>query len=113
MSAKQRKTKPKRRAPGGISITRRGEKYEATYNIPKNQLPEGSTRKRITAWGDSEANATAALIPKLKSTRTGKDVEVISGIKFETKKGTNPRYYWESNGVFKSKSDKRLVVDSA
>ena len=102
MSAKQRKTKPKRRAPGGISITRRGEKYEATYNIPKNQLPEGSTRKRITAWGDSEANATAALIPKLKSTRTGKDVEVISGIKFETKKGTNPRYYWESTAHYAS-----------
>ena len=59
-------SRKKRRPPGGISITRRGDKYEATHNVPKAQLPPGSPRKRITAWGDSETSATKALLMKLK-----------------------------------------------
>jgi integrase len=52
---------------GGISFTRRGEKVEATYNIPKSDLPEGVNRKRITAWGDSEKEAQKNLLAKLAS----------------------------------------------
>jgi integrase len=61
-------TETKRRSPGGIGITKRAGKFEATYNVPKEQLPPGAPRKRITAWGDSEIGATAALIDKLRST---------------------------------------------
>ena len=67
MSIDEGNSGPKRRSPGGIGITRRGGKYEATYSIPKFQLPPGSARKRITAWGDSERNATTALIEKLQA----------------------------------------------
>ena len=48
-------------------MTMRGNKYEATYNIPKAQLPEGAPRIRITAHGDSEQAATAALLAKLQA----------------------------------------------
>lgn len=61
-------TSEKRRSPGGLGITKRGEKYEATYNVPKEQLPPGAPRKRITAWGDTEKLAMAALIEKLATT---------------------------------------------
>jgi hypothetical protein len=67
MSAKDSENEAKRRSPGGIGITRRGDKYEATYNIPKDQLPPGSARKRITAWGESESSAIAALMKKRQS----------------------------------------------
>jgi|GEM_PF-2139834 len=70
MSATTSKNEAKRRAPGGIGITMRGEKFEATYNIPKEQLPEGSPRKRITAWGDNEASAIAALMKKKQLSTT-------------------------------------------
>lgn len=66
MKTAKSKEASKRRSPGGIGITQRGDKYEATYNIPKNQLPAGSPRKRITAQGDSERAATFALIEKLQ-----------------------------------------------
>lgn len=59
--------KEKRRSPGGFGITKRRDKYEATYNIPKSQLPPGSPRKRITIQGDGEAVATAALLEKLQA----------------------------------------------
>lgn len=59
--------KEKRRSPGGIGFTRRGNKLEATYNIPKSQLPPGRSRWRITAQGNTELEATAALLEKLKS----------------------------------------------
>jgi len=52
---------------GGISFTRRGDKVEATYNIPKSDLPEGVKRKRITAWGDTEKEARKNLLSKLAS----------------------------------------------
>ena len=64
MSTKKSAEKEKRRSPGGIGITRRAGKFEATYSIPRSELPEGSPRKRITAWGDSEASAIAALMKK-------------------------------------------------
>ena len=67
MSTTKSKEASKRRSPGGIGITKRGAKYEATYNVPKTQLPPGSSRKRITAQGDSERSATAALIEKIKA----------------------------------------------
>ena len=69
----------KRRSPGGIGITRRGDKYEATYSIPRSQLPEGSPRKRITAWGDSEASAISALMRKRQlSTSTPPPPELLN-----------------------------------
>ena len=40
-----------RRERGGIGVTQRGDRYEATYNVPKAELPEGSKRVRITAHG--------------------------------------------------------------
>lgn len=55
-----------RRPRGGIGITMRGDKYEATYNIPKAQLPAGAPRTRITAHGDTEQSATMNLLAKLK-----------------------------------------------
>jgi len=61
-------TTSKRRSPGGFGITKRAGKFEATYNIPKEQLPPGAPRKRITAWGSTENAATAALIEKLRTT---------------------------------------------
>ena len=67
MSTKKSQEETKRRSPGGIGITKRGDKYEATYSIPKSQLPLGSPRKRITAQGDSERSATSALIEKLQT----------------------------------------------
>lgn len=56
--------KPKRRSPGGIGITRRGDKFEATYRIPKALWREGDP-KTVSAWGDTEKTAEIALIPKL------------------------------------------------
>ena len=70
MSATTSKNEAKRRAPGGIGITMRGEKFEATYNIPKDQLPVGAPRKRITAWGESEASAISALMKKRQLSTT-------------------------------------------
>lgn len=67
MSTNESNSENKRRSPGGIGITRRGDKYEATYSIPKSQLPPSSARKRITAWGDSERRATVALMEKLQA----------------------------------------------
>lgn len=52
-------------ARGGISFTRRGDKIEATYNVPKAQLPEGVNRKRITAHGATETSAQRQLLIKL------------------------------------------------
>lgn len=54
-----------RRDRGGIGITKRGDRYEATYNIPKSELPEGSKRVRITAQGVSEREAQRKLLAKL------------------------------------------------
>lgn len=56
-----------RRPRGGIGMTMRGNKFEATYNIPKAQLAEGQKRHRITAHGDSEQAATIALLAKLQA----------------------------------------------
>lgn len=56
-----------RRVRGGIGITKRGNKYEATYNIPKADLPEGSPRVRITAQGDSEREAQRKLLAKIRT----------------------------------------------
>ena len=67
MSTKKITEPSKRRSPGGIGITKRADKYEATYSIPRSQLPEGSPRRRITAWGESERAATAALMEKLQA----------------------------------------------
>lgn len=50
---------------GGIGFTRRGDKIEATYNVPASQLPEGSKRKRITAQGDTKMEAQQRLLTKL------------------------------------------------
>lgn len=44
MSVTKSKKEAKRRAPGGIGITIRGEKFGVTYHIPKEQLPEGFPR---------------------------------------------------------------------
>ena len=52
-------------ARGGISFTRRGNKIEATYNVPKAELPEGVNRKRITAHGATETSAQRQLLIKL------------------------------------------------
>lgn len=54
-----------RRDRGGIGITKRGDLYEATYNVPKAELPEGSKRVRITAQGVSEREAQRKLLAKL------------------------------------------------
>lgn len=65
-STSKTKTVSSRRSRGGIGITRRAGKFEATYTIPLSQLPPGSPRKRITAWGETERIATRALIDKLR-----------------------------------------------
>jgi integrase len=62
-------TEQKRRPKGGIGITKRGNKYEATFTVPKEQLEPGKARQRITAWGETEIAATAALIEKLRGTK--------------------------------------------
>lgn len=54
-----------RRDRGGIGITQRGNRFEATYNVPKAELPEGSKRVRITAQGNSEREAHRKLLAKL------------------------------------------------
>lgn len=56
-----------RRPRGGIGITMRGNKYEATYSIPKADLPAGVGRKRVTAHGDTELLAVSALLAKLQT----------------------------------------------
>ena len=53
---------------GGIGFTRRGDRIEATYNVPASELPEGSKRKRITAHGKTEAEAQKNLLAKLAKT---------------------------------------------
>jgi hypothetical protein len=50
---------------GGIGFTRRGTRIEATYNVPKSELPEGISRKRITAHGLTETEAQRKLLIKL------------------------------------------------
>ena len=62
-------TAQKRRQKGGIGITKRGNRYEATYSVPKSQLPPGKERQRVTAWGETELAATAALLDKLRQTQ--------------------------------------------
>ena len=54
-----------RRARGTYSITKRGERYEATYTIP-----DSSPRKRVSAWGINESTAIANLLVKLNSQGT-------------------------------------------
>ena len=56
---------PQPSSGGGISFTQRGERVEATYNVPASDLPEGTSRKRITAHGDSKAEAQRKLLAKL------------------------------------------------
>jgi len=53
---------------GGIGFTRRGDRIEATYNVPASELPEGAKRKRITAHGNTETEAQKNLLAKLAST---------------------------------------------
>jgi hypothetical protein len=50
---------------GGISFTQRGDRIEATYNVPARDLPEGAKRKRITAHGETKAEAQRKLLAKL------------------------------------------------
>lgn len=100
----------KRRSPGGIGITKRGDKYEATYSVPKEQLPPGAPRKRITAWGVTEIAATAALIEKLRNTDLApelpgkitaaeeKQVRDWLGPDGEDVKGTRPAEYDSEKG---------------
>ena len=54
---------------GGIGFTRRGDRIEATYNIPASELPEGVKRKRITAHGLTEDEAQRKLLAKLAASR--------------------------------------------
>lgn len=57
--------KPRKRRPrGGVGITKRGNKYEATYRIPKEQWREGEP-KTVSAHGITEAEAQSALLVKL------------------------------------------------
>lgn len=48
-------------------MNRRGNKFEAVYNIPKSELPPGSPRKAITKQGDTEQKAVAALMTHLRT----------------------------------------------
>jgi len=54
-----------RPARAGVSFTTRGDRFEATYNIPAEELPEGVKRKRITAHGKTKAEAQRKLLSKL------------------------------------------------
>jgi len=56
---------PRSAIRGGITFTRRGDKVEATYNIPASDLSEDVKRKRITAHGETEAGAQRKLLSKL------------------------------------------------
>jgi integrase len=58
---------PKRRPKGTYGVNRRGNKFEAVYNIPKSELPPGSPRKAITKQGDTEQKAVAALMSHLRT----------------------------------------------
>jgi integrase len=53
------------RRRSGIGFTRRGDRIEATYNVPASELPEGATRKCITAHGTTKAQAQSKLLAKL------------------------------------------------
>lgn len=59
--------KPQSLARGGVGFTRRGDRIEATYNVPADKLPEGVKRKRITAHGITEVEAQQKLLAKLAS----------------------------------------------
>jgi integrase len=59
---------PKQAKRGGIGFTSRGDRIEATYNVPASELPEGAKRKRITAHGKTETEAQKNLLAKLAST---------------------------------------------
>ena len=61
---------------GGISFTRRGDKIEATYNVPASELPEGVGRKRITAHGATEAEAQRKLLAKFSG---GSELQITVG----------------------------------
>lgn len=50
---------------GGIGFTKRGDKIEATFNIPASELPEGVSRKRVTAHGNTQEEAQRKLLAKL------------------------------------------------
>lgn len=56
---------PRSSTEAGISFTQRGERVEATYNVPAKDLPEGAKRKRITAHGPTKADAQRKLLAKL------------------------------------------------
>lgn len=61
-------TEPRQRRPKGTyGVNRRGDKFEAVYNIPKAELPAGSPRRAITKQGDTEQKAVAALMAHLRT----------------------------------------------
>lgn len=60
--------KPQKPTRGGIGFTQRGDRIEATYNVPASELPDGSKRKRITAHGATEQKAQKNLLAKLANT---------------------------------------------
>lgn len=59
------KKKPVKPVRGAIGFTTRGDRIEATYNVPAKDLPPGSKRKRITAQGSTPAEAQKRLLAKL------------------------------------------------
>lgn len=64
---------------GGIGFTRRGDRIEATYNVPASELPEGAKRKRITAHGNTEQEAQKNLLAKLANTAYSAPEPVSTG----------------------------------
>ena len=56
---------PKTPIRGGIGFTKRGDNFEATYNVPASDLAEGAKRKRITAQGATQLEAQRKLLAKL------------------------------------------------
>lgn len=64
---------------GGIGFTRRGDRIEATYNVPASELPEGAKRKRITAHGNTEEEAQKNLLAKLANTAYSAPEPVSTG----------------------------------
>jgi len=56
----------KRRKRGGIAMNVRGDQFEAVYNVPKSKRRDPDVRESYTARGNTEAQAEANLLARLR-----------------------------------------------
>ena len=55
-----------RRKRGGIGFTKRGQQWEAVYNVPKAKRRDPDERETYTARGDTQPQAEAQLLARLR-----------------------------------------------